>query len=189
MTLSECQAACDSRTDSNGRPCVAVEWSDGGNEQLDSTAKSCALAWACDWTESCSGGSVFTRDPADVSIDGSASAASVSHGTASEDGISSSEWSDSSLVVIAVGICIGLFVVSVLIALTVFKKRKERKEASKAIEAIHVPDESVQQESVSPESIQKEMAVTEPVATGHIVEISMTAVSSEATNDVQEEAV
>ena len=61
MTLSECQAACDSRTDSNGRPCVAIEWSDGGNEQSDSTAKSCALAWACDWTESWSGGSVFTR--------------------------------------------------------------------------------------------------------------------------------
>ena len=61
MTLSECQAACDSRTDSNGRPCVAIEWSDGGNEQSDSTAKSCALAWACDWTESWGGGSVFTR--------------------------------------------------------------------------------------------------------------------------------
>jgi len=62
MTLSACQAACNSMTDSQGRSCVAIEWSDGGNEQSDSTTKSCALAWACDWTEPWSGGSVFMKD-------------------------------------------------------------------------------------------------------------------------------
>ena len=118
-----------------------------------------------------------------------AAAASVSHDSASEDGISSSEWSDSSIFVIAMGICIGLFIVSVLIVLTVVRKQKERKEQSKAVEAIHLPDDSVQQKSVSPESAQKEIVVTEHEATCDVVEVSMTAVSSEATTDMKEEAV
>jgi len=62
LTLEDCQSACDSRKDSKGRPCVAIEWSDGGNAQSDSTTKSCALAWACDYTQSWSGGSVFTKE-------------------------------------------------------------------------------------------------------------------------------
>ena len=33
------------------RLCVAVEWSDGGNEQSSDTTEWCALAWGCDYTE------------------------------------------------------------------------------------------------------------------------------------------
>ena len=62
LTLAECQAACDSRTDSRGRPCVAIEWRDGGNEQSESSAKPCALAWGCDGTKHWGGGSVFMRN-------------------------------------------------------------------------------------------------------------------------------
>lgn len=62
LTLAACQKACDEETDTKGRPCVAIEWSDGGNAQSDSTTKSCALAWACDYIEYWSGGSVFMQD-------------------------------------------------------------------------------------------------------------------------------
>jgi len=61
MTLAECKSQCASSTDSNGRPCVAIEWGDGGVVQSDSTEKSCAFAWGCDYTEYWSGGSVFVQ--------------------------------------------------------------------------------------------------------------------------------
>jgi len=65
MTLADCLDQCASRSDSKGRPCVAVEWSDGGNVQSDSTTKSCALAWGCDYTKYWSGGSVFPMEHAE----------------------------------------------------------------------------------------------------------------------------
>lgn len=43
MTLAQCKSECTSRTDSKGRPCVAIEWSDGGSTQSDSTTKSCGI--------------------------------------------------------------------------------------------------------------------------------------------------
>lgn len=73
FTLSECQALCDSSSDSHGRPCVAIEWSDGGNVQSTGTRKQCGLAWGCDYTESWGGGSVFMK-----STDGAVSVASAS---------------------------------------------------------------------------------------------------------------
>lgn len=72
FTLAECQALCDSSSDSHGRPCVAIEWSDGGNAQSSGTRKQCALAWGCDYTESWGGGSVFMK-----STDGSVTSVSA----------------------------------------------------------------------------------------------------------------
>lgn len=54
-------AECDTSFDSYERPCVAIEWSDGGIVQSSDTIKSCALAWGCDYTEYWSGGSVFKK--------------------------------------------------------------------------------------------------------------------------------
>lgn len=58
-TLDECWAHCATDFDSKGRPCVAIEWSDGGLTQSSTTTKDCALAWGCDYTEYWSGGSVY----------------------------------------------------------------------------------------------------------------------------------
>jgi len=58
-TLDECWAHCETSTDSEGRPCVAIEWSDGGDAQSSTTTKKCALAWGCDYTKSWGGGSVY----------------------------------------------------------------------------------------------------------------------------------
>jgi len=62
MTLADCMAQCDVSTDSKGRACVAIEWSDGGNAQSAATLKKCALAWGCDFTRHWGGGSVFTKE-------------------------------------------------------------------------------------------------------------------------------
>merc|ERR1719295_1495466 len=61
MTLAQCQKKCTKKTDSKGRPCVAIEWKDKGEAQKDSKQKQCALVWGCDYTVYWSGGSVFMR--------------------------------------------------------------------------------------------------------------------------------
>jgi len=64
LTLAECKARCDTDTDSYGRKCVAIEFSDGGSPTLSaSTKRSCALLWGCESTSLYwSGGSVYKRD-------------------------------------------------------------------------------------------------------------------------------
>jgi len=61
LTLAQCQSKCAKKTDSKGRPCVAIEWKDGGEAQKDSKKKQCALAWGCDYTGHWKDGSVFMR--------------------------------------------------------------------------------------------------------------------------------
>ena len=61
MTLNECKARCNTDKDSKGRPCVAIEWADGGKALSSTTKKGCALAWGCDSTKGWNGGSVFKR--------------------------------------------------------------------------------------------------------------------------------
>jgi hypothetical protein len=65
-TLDECWAHCEVSTDSEERPCVAIEWSDGGDAQSSTTTKSCALAWGCDYTEYWGGGSVYQMTTGDT---------------------------------------------------------------------------------------------------------------------------
>jgi len=58
MTGSECEARCNSDHDPHGRPCVAIEHS---SQNHDAVAN-CALAWACDYTQSWNGGAVYIRN-------------------------------------------------------------------------------------------------------------------------------
>jgi len=120
----------------------------------------------------------WVSDSCDISVN---AAASKSHSVASEGNSSLIDSSESSILMIAVMVCIGVIAISVLVVL-MMKKHKERKEESKAVEAIHVPDVSVAQEAVS----------EEPVAASHVhaVEVSMSTVSTtETTNGVKEETV
>jgi len=61
-TLQECADACDTRSDEPGRPCVAFEWSDYGNNPASNARRQCALAWGCSSTSGWGGGSVFMRE-------------------------------------------------------------------------------------------------------------------------------
>merc|ERR1711924_520101 len=55
LTLDDCKARCNTDKGPKGRPCVAIEFSDGGGA---STGKrSCALLWGCDYVKDWSGGS------------------------------------------------------------------------------------------------------------------------------------
>merc|ERR1719229_1874065 len=74
FTLADCMAACDIGTDGHGRPCVAIEWSDGGGNPSAGVTEDCALAWACDslaswnkhWFWKTGGGSVFFKEAASL---------------------------------------------------------------------------------------------------------------------------
>jgi len=59
MTGAECEAQCNdpSNVDEHGRECVAFEHS---SQNYDAVAN-CALAWACDFTKSWSGGTTYIR--------------------------------------------------------------------------------------------------------------------------------
>ena len=61
LTLADCMAHCDLSSDSKGRECVAIEWSDGGQLRSSSITKKCALVWGCDDTSNWGGGSVYQR--------------------------------------------------------------------------------------------------------------------------------
>jgi len=78
-TLSDCLLDCSLTSDANDRPCMAIEWSDGGSSLSSTESRACAFAWACDYTEVWGGGSVFvlptttaspTRDCDEFNIDG-----------------------------------------------------------------------------------------------------------------------
>ena len=61
LTLDECKTKCATTVDEYNRTCVAIEWKDGGEEQLANYTAKCILAWACDYTEDFGGNSVFMR--------------------------------------------------------------------------------------------------------------------------------
>ena len=99
-TLAECLAHCDSSTDSKGRPCVAIEWSDGGEAQSSDTTKLCALAWGCDYTASWDGGSVYqiaTTPTPTFEVSFTADSLSAESGTWSNEGTLGSDVDISSL--------------------------------------------------------------------------------------------
>ena len=61
LTLDECMTKCEETVDEYGRPCVAIEWKDGGEEQLANYTAKCNLAWGCDKTMDFGGNSVFMK--------------------------------------------------------------------------------------------------------------------------------
>jgi len=61
LTLDACEAQCDKRKDSKGRPCVAIEWVDGGRNLGPNEKRSCAVLWGCDYLQGWGGGSVFKK--------------------------------------------------------------------------------------------------------------------------------
>jgi hypothetical protein len=67
LTLDGCKQACDNNLDSHDRPCVAFEWSDGGDDLSATDLRNCALAWGCSSTGDWDGGSVFMREMSAVS--------------------------------------------------------------------------------------------------------------------------
>ena len=62
QTLSQCKAMCSTQRDELDRPCVAIEYKDGGQNLPATEKRNCNMAWACDYTESWSGGSVYSGD-------------------------------------------------------------------------------------------------------------------------------
>ena len=146
MTKEECQSECDNTDDC------------GAFDRALTDQSPCCLFTEGHTGNGGAGRACFVREVPTTDMSVGVAAASVPHGTSSEDVPSSTEWSGSSGVMIMAGICIGLIVVLVLIVL----KQMEGKEASKAIEAIHVPESSVAQESSS--------AVTGSVPTSHTKE-------------------
>jgi len=175
MTLSDCKSQCARRTDSKGRPCVAIEWSDGGKAQSDSTKKNCALAWACDYTTYWGGGSVFVRpnrwvsDSCDVSVN----AAAMHSGTAEEieyDTNGDGDRNSWTIMATAIG---AVFVVMMIISvLFVMKKRRNNAKhavsTSKSATATHVvPELSL---SEIPSTMTGSVENTESKTTGSVPE-------------------
>ena len=68
QTLSQCKAMCSTERDAFGRPCVAIEYKDGGQNLPASEKRNCNMAWACDFTESWSDGSVYSGDASSGSM-------------------------------------------------------------------------------------------------------------------------
>eukprot|EP00947_MAST-08B_sp_MAST-8B-sp1_P002944 g2944.t1 len=62
LTLDECKARCDTDKGPRGRPCVAIEFVDGGGDS--SGKKLCALLWGCDYVRDWTGGSVYEKKEA-----------------------------------------------------------------------------------------------------------------------------
>ena len=60
-TLSECTAACDARQDIDGRPCVAVEWKDGGAPQGCSDTPISGCVCIDQWDPHCCGGKTMSN--------------------------------------------------------------------------------------------------------------------------------
>merc|ERR1719333_1216954 len=149
LTLAECMAACDTETDSYGRECVAIEWADGGNEQSEDTIRWCGLCWACDPTDTWTGGSIFHKVDGVVDSEGAMTdaAAFMSHHVVPENDHSTGSLSTESFILMVAGItAIGVIAVSVLLVAVWWGERRKRKEQANKIEdAVHVTDQSVSQ--------------------------------------------
>jgi len=149
-TLDECWAHCETDFDSKGRPCVAIEWSDGGDAQSSSTTKSCALAWGCDYTEYWSGGSVYQMTTT-VSVN---AAAAVSGGEViaeevnetNSTGNGSLDW-----VTTVIGAMIGVVAIGAVVVFLMLmtKKRKRAAEEEKTEMSNAVPQHVVPEMSIS----------------------------------------
>jgi len=149
-TLDECWAHCETSTDSKGRPCVAIEWSDGGDAQSSSTTKSCALAWGCDYTEYWSGGSVYQMTTT-VSVN---AAAAVSDGEViAEEANETNSTGNGSLdwVTTVIGAMIGVVAIGAVVVFLMLmtKKRKRAAEEEKTEMSNAVPQHVVPEMSIS----------------------------------------
>jgi len=63
MSFADCKAACPTAVDSQGRPCIAIEFPDNGAVPDDSSVNNCMLMWGCDDQASWNGGSIYLLDP------------------------------------------------------------------------------------------------------------------------------